>query len=659
MGTESSSISQALCPVKPYGRGSLLGRTLSVAAHAAVPLLILLSLFHGYLLFHFLVEIFSIVIACGIFMIAWHTRAIIQNTYFKIIGVGYLFVAGFDLLHTLSYEKVGIELRLPAVVAARPLDDPAIEFWVAGRYLEALTLLAALLLMTWRIRSSRIMLVYMAVSTALLLSIVAYPIFPACFIAGQGLTAFKVGSEVAICLIVLASILLLIQRRAVFDRGVFRHLVAAAAATILAELSFTLYNDMFGIFNVIGHVFKLLSFFLIYRATIVTGLEDPFALLLRDLKLREQRLQTERDFIERVLDRQSAILVVADAGGRVMRVNRAGAELLGRDPARAVAEGMIFQEAFLGAPEGESFEPARATREPLEFESRRVDDQGHAVCVLWRTAPYTDLESEARLVICTGIDVTEQREAERRLIRAERLAAVGTLVAGVAHQFNNINGGIGGFASLLAADPDLSEKSRFRAGKLVEAVERATGITKKLVLLSSEDHQPSRPIAFETRLDGFLQVVRHEELFREIPFEIEMERPLPKVLVDPDSAFDILREFLVNAAHAMIGIERKRIVISVTVRDRHVEIAVRDFGCGIPEAEMDKIFSPFFSTKGENAPGRSPMQGVRGVGLGLAVAQALATRANVEILAKSRPGEGSTFTLRIMRADEGDAALDG
>ncbi len=86
----------------------------------------------GYLFFHILVEVFSIVVACGIFIVSWHSRRILDNPYFLFIGIAYLFVAFLDLCHTITYENMGVYLRVSPAV--NPLGDPAIEFWIAARY---------------------------------------------------------------------------------------------------------------------------------------------------------------------------------------------------------------------------------------------------------------------------------------------------------------------------------------------------------------------------------------------------------------------------------------------------------------------------------------------------------------------------------------------
>ena len=139
------------------------------------------------------------------------------------------------------------------------------------------------------------------VTALILLSIFVWDIFPACFVEGAGLTPFKKISEYVISFILLLAIGVLFRNRLKFDARVFWLVVASLVVTIASELSFTLYSDPYGFFNLMGHYLKIMSFYLIYRAIVETGLERPYDLLFRDLKLREEEL-AERE------ERESAIL---------------------------------------------------------------------------------------------------------------------------------------------------------------------------------------------------------------------------------------------------------------------------------------------------------------------------------------------------------------
>ncbi len=235
---------------------------------------------YNYLLFHSLAELFTVVVACGIFMVAWNSRRFLQNNYVLFLGVAYLFVGGLDLVHILAYKGMnvfpGYDTNLPT------------QIWIAARYTEALSLLAAPLLIGRRLGGSRALAGYAAVSAALLWAIFG-GMFPACFVEGSGLTPFKKMSEYLIAGTLLGSIYTLYRKREAFDGRVLKLIYASIIAKIASEMAFTVYASAYGSSNLMGHYLKIASFLLLYRAVIMTGLREPYNLLFRDLKSSEEK----------------------------------------------------------------------------------------------------------------------------------------------------------------------------------------------------------------------------------------------------------------------------------------------------------------------------------------------------------------------------------
>jgi signal transduction histidine kinase len=264
-------------------------RLLALGSHLTIlyGLLILVSLYltslYSYLLFHGLVELFIVVVASGTFMIAWNARWFLDNTYLLFLGVAYLFVAFLELLHTLAYKGMGVfggfGTNLPT------------QLWVAARYLESLSLLAAPLFLGKRLDARRVFAVYLAIVALVLASIFYWKIFPGCYVEGVGLTTFKKISEYVISSMLLVAAILIVVKRRFFDSSVLRLLVASIALNGASEVTFTLYIGVYDIPNMLGHFLKLLSFFLIYKAIIETSLVKPYNLLFRNLKQSEESLR--------------------------------------------------------------------------------------------------------------------------------------------------------------------------------------------------------------------------------------------------------------------------------------------------------------------------------------------------------------------------------
>lgn len=247
---------------------------------------------YSYLLYHSFIEIFSIIVAAGIFMVAWNSRKFLDNNYLLFIGIAYMFIAFLDLIHTLAYKGMGVFPGFGSNLAT--------QLWIFPRYVESLSLLIAVFFINRKLRSNYLFLGYGIIIVVFLLSVFYWKIFPDCFIEGSGLTPFKIISEYIISLILLITIFLLIRRRKDFNKTVFRLIIAAIAITIFEEMAFTLYSDVYGVSNLIGHYLKLVSFYLIYKAIIETGLVKPFNLLFRKLKKSEEALREKSNRLELV-----------------------------------------------------------------------------------------------------------------------------------------------------------------------------------------------------------------------------------------------------------------------------------------------------------------------------------------------------------------------
>ncbi len=280
-----------------------------------------LASLYSYPLFHSLVEIFSIVIACGIFVIAWNSRQFIDNHYLLFIGIAYLFIGFLDLIHTLAYKGMGVFIGFDANLPT--------QLWIASRYLQAISLFMAPWFLKTRLRIGEVLAGYTLVTFFLLVSIFYLKIFPDCFIEGVGLTPFKKISEYIISLILLGSIYLLLKNRGKFDKTVLQWVVWSIIFTVASELAFTFYIHVYGFSNLVGHYLKVLSFYFIYKALIETGLARPYDLLFRNLKQSEERLRESEGRLLSIIETASDAIITIDAHGRVNLWNPSAERMFG------------------------------------------------------------------------------------------------------------------------------------------------------------------------------------------------------------------------------------------------------------------------------------------------------------------------------------------
>jgi len=237
---------------------------------------------HGFLGFHMVAEGFSVVVGSAIFLVAWNTRAVSDSSALQVLGLGYLSVAILDSLHALAYHGMGI---LP-----EDGGNHATQLWLAARAVESITLLVTPWLLGKRVRLWLPESIFAGVTVVLVAAIVTNCL-PTCLDPETGLTWFKKISEYVIVVILVAAMVSLYYRRDLLDRGILHLLLASVLVTICSEVAFTLYHDPYGAFNEVGHVLKVISFYLIYRATVRVGLRQPYRLMFLNLRRSQRRLE--------------------------------------------------------------------------------------------------------------------------------------------------------------------------------------------------------------------------------------------------------------------------------------------------------------------------------------------------------------------------------
>lgn len=246
---------------------------------------LVISINQSYLLFHTIIELLSIVVAFTVFIITWNAKKVLENQYLYFVGIAYLFIGCLDLLHTITFSGLNL-INSDAFYAN--------QFWVATRGLEALTLVAGFYFFKnkKKLNADLLFLGYLLISIIITLSILYWHIFPICYVKGQGQTDFKIIAEYTIIgVLCIAGYLLTIQKK-LFDPLVYRLLASSICFSILSEFFFTLYFENNSIINAVGHLFKLVSFYLIYKANVETGFTKPTILLFNEIKESEFRYRT-------------------------------------------------------------------------------------------------------------------------------------------------------------------------------------------------------------------------------------------------------------------------------------------------------------------------------------------------------------------------------
>lgn len=234
-------------------------------------------------------------------------------------------------------------------------------------------------------------------------------------------------------------------------------------------------------------------------------------------------------------------------------------------------------------------------------------------------------------------DITEQIILEQQLVRSQRMESIGTLAAGIAHEVGNPLTAISSLVQVLqrtVQEPFATEK----LGLINSQINRIAKIIRDLVDFSRPSTHVSKPTDLNQILNDALNIVKYGKKVKDVTFSLDLDGQLPTVRIVPDQIVQVFINVLMNAVDALDG-KPGTITVSSRSTDSVIDVAVSDTGKGIPVAEVEKIFEPFYTTKGVG----------KGTGLGLWVSYGIVKSFNGDILVESIPGEGSLFTIRLPR----------
>ncbi|HYD30941.1 MAG TPA: MASE3 domain-containing protein, partial [Azospirillaceae bacterium] len=319
------------------------GRLAEFGLFAAVVIGLGATVRHNYLMFHSIAELFSIAVACAVFIIAWNARFFNESPFLSFIGISLASVAGLDLVHTMSFPG------MPMLESAS--TNLSTQIWVSARLLQAGSFLAAALMANTQAKVNLVLAWQAMLFAAILLAIFAFGIFPTCFVEGVGLTPFKIYAEYAAMALTALTLVVLYRQRRTMGGGVFSAVFLGIFLMIPQEIAFTLYNDAYDALNTLGHLLKILSYFLLYKAIVVTAIRDPYNSVFLRLRRSEEALREHLSGLEDIVaqrtrearegeERHRALLECAsdwfwetDAQGRFIALSERSAETTGRPPA--------------------------------------------------------------------------------------------------------------------------------------------------------------------------------------------------------------------------------------------------------------------------------------------------------------------------------------
>jgi PAS domain S-box-containing protein len=621
----------------------------------------------NYMLFHSLAEVFSATVAFGIFTIAWNVRRFLPNDYLKVIGVGYLFCGFIDLLHTFAYEGmntfVGYEPQL------------TMQLWNAARYVQAATLLGAAFFIRRRI-GDRILWATCVATTSVLLAAIFSGHFPDCFIVGAGITPFKIASEYVISGAFLVALILFYRQRSRFDSRVFRLIALSLVLTIASELMFALLTTMQDRMHMIGHLLKFAEFYFMYLAIIVIGLNTPFDLIFRDLKLTEQALLKSQDSLEETVRERTAELHASEHEYRSLAENlpdnivRYDLEekavylnpLLEKTLGTQVGE-MIGKRVREIYPDGsyeiyaQAVDAALASGENREIEVTLPVPGKESIVHQIRFIVERDEHGEVSGVLAIGRDITGRKRAEEeiRKLNQELEQRVTDRTAqlefankeleafsySVSHDLRAPLRAIDGFSNILLED--YRDKLDNEGKRLLNTVRTNTNRMGQLI-------DDMLKFSRTGRLGMALSEIDMEKMAREVSDELQSTvadgtRLQIEIEHIPQAKGDraMIRQVFVNLLSNAIKFSRHnatpKIHVGASVKDNETIFYVKDNGAGFDMQYADKLFGVFQRLHSVNE--------FEGTGIGLAIVKRIVTRHGGRVWAEGKVNEGATIYFSI------------
>lgn len=231
--------------------------------------------------------------------------------------------------------------------------------------------------------------------------------------------------------------------------------------------------------------------------------------------------------------------------------------------------------------------------------------------------------------------VIELREKQSQLVEAEKLASIGILATGIAHELNNPLTSVLTFSHLMLEDLPKEAPYYEKIKIMARETERARNIVRQLLSFAKETPLNTMKININRPVTEIIDSLIAQGIFKDIELALNLSDTLPVIYADPARIGQVVLNILLNAVHAITT--QGKIEVTTRVMDNFLEIIFSDTGCGISEEHITKIFDPFFTTKDLN----------KGTGLGLAVSYGIIKKHGGEIRVESSVGKGSTFIVRL------------
>jgi PAS domain S-box-containing protein len=353
-------------------------------------------------------------------------------------------------------------------------------------------------------------------------------------------------------------------------------------------------------------------------------------------KKLEQAAQEWRTTFDSITD----LISIQDKDNRIIRVNKALADLLQTTPQKLV--GKFCREVMRGDQECPVNCPHLLAIKTGKSSSVETFNSKLGIHFQESASPIFNEKGEATGSVVVARDVTKQKRMEEQLILTDRLASIGELSSGIAHELNNPLTSVIGFSQLLM-EGEVPEDIKKDLGIVYSEAQRAATIVKNLLTFARK-HAPVKQLSqVNTVIEDVLRLRAYEQKVNNIEIENRLAPNLPEIMIDHFQMQQVFLNIMVNGEFAMLEAHhRGKMVITTERLDGVIRITFTDDGPGISEENLKHIFDPFFTTKEVG----------KGTGLGLSICHGIVMEHGGKIYARSEKGMGTSFIVELPLINE-------
>ena len=367
-------------------------------------------------------------------------------------------------------------------------------------------------------------------------------------------------------------------------------------------------------------------------------LSQGVALSLIDITARkraEERLERADEQWGATFDSMTDLITILDKDNRIIRVNKAVTDMLKTTPKTVI--GKFCHEVMDGTKEPPVRCPHLETLKTGKPAVMEDFNPNFEVYLHESSSPLFNEKGEVSGSIIVARDITQQKRIEEQLILADRLASIGELSSGIAHELNNPLTSVIGFSQLLI-EGDVPKNIKEDLAIVYSEAQRAAEIVKNLLTFARK-HTPVKQLSqINTVIEDILRLRAYEQKVNNIEVEKHLANDIPEIMIDPFQLQQVFLNIIVNAEFAMLEAHKKGKLVVTTERSENiVRITFADDGTGITKENLKHMFDPFFTTKEVG----------KGTGLGLSICHGIVTEHGGQIYARSGRGQGATFIIEL------------